>query len=397
MLRKIPYLNYSMDIDTMQVFSDDNEVRTTNNQIDGFDITWLKWLVYFQIEIPGVTINQLYKDIRFVTIRANRLIRDDIIIVSTKQYQYLDTPYVYCLRYPDYVVSSTGLIRSLFKNAIVYPMQTDNSYSRVRIYDRSINDYTQVSIHRLVAMAWCNNDDWRNKIVVDHLDGNKHNNAATNLRWVTPSENNKAAIINGLRRDNITCAIENIDTGDIINACSIREACQLIAAPIIDMTQKDLATGVVVCTRLGNFRIKSTAVIRDYNNTGQRWHIKDGVDIYDVIAGVSTTIYSYDECQDLGLSKSTVVKAIRIGIVNRVYANRFMIRLHSNVAWPRPKVLNKNAKVAFNVTDNETQETIVIDSLRQVAAMLGYDKSGVMRRLRKYGKYETAKYTVTFA
>lgn len=44
-----------------------------------------------------------------------------------------------------------------------------------------------VRIHKLVAEAFIENPN--NKPIVDHIDGNKVNNNADNLRWVTNSEN----------------------------------------------------------------------------------------------------------------------------------------------------------------------------------------------------------------
>lgn len=41
-------------------------------------------------------------------------------------------------------------------------------------------------VHRLVAMAFCPNP--YNKKIVHHIDGDKHNNVASNLKWVTRRE-----------------------------------------------------------------------------------------------------------------------------------------------------------------------------------------------------------------
>lgn len=53
-------------------------------------------------------------------------------------------------------------------------------------------------VHRLVAQAYCNNDC--DKPHVNHIDGNKENNHASNLEWVTESENMQHAVNNGLLR-----------------------------------------------------------------------------------------------------------------------------------------------------------------------------------------------------
>lgn len=51
-------------------------------------------------------------------------------------------------------------------------------------------------IHREVAKAFVPNPD--NKPSVNHIDGNKHNNCATNLEWATSSEQMQHAVKTGL-------------------------------------------------------------------------------------------------------------------------------------------------------------------------------------------------------
>lgn len=48
----------------------------------------------------------------------------------------------------------------------------------------------QAKVHRVVATAFLNKPEGAD--FVDHIDGNRSNNEASNLRWVTQGENNRA-------------------------------------------------------------------------------------------------------------------------------------------------------------------------------------------------------------
>ena len=64
-----------------------------------------------------------------------------------------------------------------------------------------------LKVHRLVAMAFLQNHE--NKPQVDHIDGDKSNNRADNLRWVTNRENFDLSVENDLRKKSFEALIES--------------------------------------------------------------------------------------------------------------------------------------------------------------------------------------------
>lgn len=93
-------------------------------------------------------------------------------------------------------VSTLGRVRSLLRpTKTVLKLQADKKgYQRVRV--TISGEKMTFKVHREVAKAFIPNPD--NKPQVNHIDGNKSNNAVDNLEWVTNLENARHAIKAGL-------------------------------------------------------------------------------------------------------------------------------------------------------------------------------------------------------
>ena len=97
-----------------------------------------------------------------------------------------------------YQVSDTGLIKSLARykpnhsklqyipEKIKTERVKEQGYSIIDLYKD--NKGKTYHVHRLVAEAFVPNP--YNKETVNHIDGNKRNNIATNLEWATAKEQN---------------------------------------------------------------------------------------------------------------------------------------------------------------------------------------------------------------
>lgn len=107
----------------------------------------------------------------------------------------------------SYEVSNLGHIRSLDRTLSLPCGQKRRYRGKVLAESRDSKGYVTahltdgrtkapVRLHRLVAQAFVPNPD--NLPQVNHIDGNKRNNAAANLEWVTDAQNKQHALEHGL-------------------------------------------------------------------------------------------------------------------------------------------------------------------------------------------------------
>ena len=98
-----------------------------------------------------------------------------------------------------YQVSNMGRVKRLekrtrtwsgyktWKEIILKPIVQHTGYAHIGLWDKG--KQKQVRLHRLVAMAFCENYDPLHKTHINHLNEDKLDNRACNLEWVTAKEN----------------------------------------------------------------------------------------------------------------------------------------------------------------------------------------------------------------
>ena len=103
-------------------------------------------------------------------------------------------------RNTNYSINENGEVRNDSTGHIKKPTENKaNGYLVLDLYEG--NKRKKVPVHRLVAEAFIPNPE--KKPCIDHKDGNRQNNALSNLRWATYSENNSRFNTNGVRSERI--------------------------------------------------------------------------------------------------------------------------------------------------------------------------------------------------
>lgn len=94
-----------------------------------------------------------------------------------------------------YQISNYGNVKNIKTNKTLIGDINNMGYRRITLYTPIKKRFF---VHRLVALHFC--EGYNEKLIVNHKDGNKTNNKAENLEWVTRSQNDLHAYKLKLRK-----------------------------------------------------------------------------------------------------------------------------------------------------------------------------------------------------
>ena len=168
------------------------------------------------------------------------------------------------LDYPDYWISEFGRVLTRSRKVRFTHAKTGKEHYRttkerfLKVYENNRTGYKFVqlyknkksknkNIHRLVAEAFIKN--YQNHPVINHRDGNKHNNIVNNLQWCTNEYNHEHATKTGL-----------VAKGEKIGTSKLNKACIIAIRKLISSGWKDseiaglfdVSRSNITLIRLGN-------------------------------------------------------------------------------------------------------------------------------------------------
>lgn len=97
---------------------------------------------------------------------------------------------------PGQYINERGIVYNTNTKRFIHPNPNVNGYVYISVM---LNDKTRyvTGVHRLIMLVFKYQYGCE-KLVVNHIDGNKHNNSFDNLEWITQQQNAMHAAKNGL-------------------------------------------------------------------------------------------------------------------------------------------------------------------------------------------------------
>ena len=187
-------------------------------KLEKLDIYWLALIAHFEINLENH-----YKSIEFVDYHHYLTKSNSGKVMKLKAPMTTNKKYRLIPNYPNYAVSKHGIVLDI-KHQHELIVDLTRVYPYVHLYDPDKCFFKDTAVHRLVALAWLTNDDYVNKSVVNHKDGNKQNYHADNLEWCTAVENLDHAKDTGLIKQTQYKA-RDVETGQIKTYSSFNEFC----------------------------------------------------------------------------------------------------------------------------------------------------------------------------
>lgn len=134
-----------------------------------------------------------------------------------KKIEGIDSPVNYYIDtlgvpYTDYLVPKGGKLKEIKVRRDKY------GYLKIALRGKDTGKRYYLTIHQLVAKAFIENDDIKNKTTVNHINNIKTDNRVENLEWMSIADNNRYRFECGFRVDYMSSIVDVEDAKNILKS-----------------------------------------------------------------------------------------------------------------------------------------------------------------------------------
>lgn len=141
---------------------------------------------------------------------------------------YIDEIVILPYPYSRYAIHTDGTVFDTVNNEYLTIHKSEKSqYPSVTIWRDDKPEHSVTTfVHRLLAIGFCKNNTGRfvDELQINHIDGNKLNNAIYNLEFVTQADNIRHAYATGLQCHETPIEVIT-PSGELLEFKSQRDAC----------------------------------------------------------------------------------------------------------------------------------------------------------------------------
>lgn len=214
---------------TLPVTQDNKIVIPIRKKVITATIGWIEDFAFHRMHLSRELLENL-EDLYFVPQRIFSKKRPIATVPVLKKPILINGQYRLIPRYSRYAIDKRGQAVDLETRLQATGYCEISGYLALNVWDTAIHEWINVPVHRLIGYAWVDNDDFVEKYLINHMDGDKTNNDPTNLEWTSYEKNNTHAIKMGLRTYVRAGNFRDVKTGEVTSFFSFGEALRLMGA-----------------------------------------------------------------------------------------------------------------------------------------------------------------------